>query len=110
MYVPEFWNISPPTGITKEEDQMSEQCLFTLKFPVELQDPKREVLPLVLVPCALNSIKNLNPSRDGVIKALLNFIRPRPQSDKDWQIAEPSLTSPFFVTVEAGCNAGSPAG
>lgn len=71
---------------------------------------KGKVLPLVLVPCALNSIKNLNPSRDGVIKVLLNFIHPRPQSDKDWQIAEPSLTSPFFVTVEAGCNAGSPAG
>jgi hypothetical protein len=24
MYVPDFWNISPLTGITKEEDQMSE--------------------------------------------------------------------------------------
>jgi len=52
MYVPNSGNISPPTGITKEEDQMSERaCLSTkyIKMSCQTAGPKRgKVLPLHL--------------------------------------------------------------
>lgn len=114
MYVPKSGNISPPTGITKEEDQMSERpCLSTkyIKMSCQTAEPKRgKVLPLHLysvrllvtvnvylnLSCALiNSIAFKLKSVEGrgyhgAGCWILSIPAPAPECDKGGQIAEPS--------------------